>query len=166
MSKDIVIFFNIYRQIFGICPCCGNVFRLSDAKISVKKKFKIDWYEKIEKKLELLSEKELRLEELRISIQEKARERGYKKAINRIKKIDPIFSPRKLDPDDAKVIFNPIDYSVFHGMRSGNIKKIILLDRKLTNNKRIQKSIEKTIEKENYEWKTLRVLDNGEIEEE
>ncbi|MFM1756945.1 MAG: hypothetical protein RL621_1932, partial [Bacteroidota bacterium] len=32
-QEDILIFFEYQRQIFGICPCCGDFFRLSDTKI-------------------------------------------------------------------------------------------------------------------------------------
>ena len=32
-QQDMLIFFEYQRQIFGICPCCGDFFRLSDTKI-------------------------------------------------------------------------------------------------------------------------------------
>ena len=86
-----------------------------------------------------------------------------------MKKIDPIFSPRKLNPDDAKVIFHPIDYIVFNGMKAPEpIKNIILLDRQAKdgNHRALQRSIEKVVEKENYEWQTLRILEDGKIKTE
>jgi predicted Holliday junction resolvase-like endonuclease len=48
-------------------------------------------------------------------------------------------------PDDAKIIFHPIDYVVFDGMKKESIKNIILLDRqeKGTDHRALQRSIEK-----------------------
>jgi len=45
------------------------------------------------------------------------------------------------------------------------IKNIILLDRQTRdgNHQAIQKSIEKVVERENYEWQTLRVKEDGKI---
>ena len=77
-----------------------------------------------------------------------------------------IFHPRKLNPDNSKVIFHPFDYIVFNGMKDGNpMKNIVLLDRetKEGNHRAIQKSIERVVEKESYEWQTLRVQENGKI---
>ena len=70
---------------------------------------------------------------------------------------------------DAKVIFHPIDYIVFNGMKgSDSIKNIVFLDRIAIspNHRQLQKSIGRVIEKENYEWLTLRVREDGCIIEE
>ncbi len=79
-----------------------------------------------------------------------------------------LFTPHKLNPDDAKVIFHPIDYVVFDGMKKESIKNIILLDgeEKRTDHRILQKSIEKAVERENYEWQTLRVQEDGKIKAE
>jgi predicted Holliday junction resolvase-like endonuclease len=63
-------------------------------------------------------------------------------------------------------LFHPIDYMVFRGMKdSDSIKGILLLDREAKdgNHRTIQKSIEKVVEHENYEWQTLRVQEDGKI---
>ena len=83
-----------------------------------------------------------------------------------IRRIDPVFTPRKLDPDDAKVIFHPIDYVVFNGMKKGSsIRNTVLLDRqeKGKPHRSLQRSIERVVESENYEWQTLRVQEDGKI---
>jgi hypothetical protein len=48
------------------------------------------------------------------------------------------------------------------------LKEIVLLDSKKStpDKKRLQQSIDKVIEKDNYEWITMRVLENGDIREE
>jgi predicted Holliday junction resolvase-like endonuclease len=165
MKSDIVKFFGLQRQIFGVCPKCQDIFRLSGCKIYIRKKPIADWMDKItleENRLDGLEEK---LEEKKKDLQEKAREAGRKLAQRAVKKIDPVFTPHKLNPDDAKVIFHPIDYVVFDGLKKESIKKIILLDRqeKGTEHRGLQKSIEKAVEREKYGWQTLRVQEDGKI---
>jgi predicted Holliday junction resolvase-like endonuclease len=166
MKSDVVKFLALQRQIFGICPKCEDFFRLSDCKIYLRKKPILDWMDKIDLERERLEKVQERLEDKKEEIREKAREKGRKLAQLTVKKIDPISTPHKLDPDDAKVIFHPIDYIVFNGMKKAeSIKNIILLDRKEkgTDHRALQKSIEKVVERENYEWQTLRVQEDGKI---
>ena len=166
MESEMVKFFSLQRQIFGICPNCGDFFRLSDCNIFLKRKPVPDWMDEIKKEKERLTELEEKLEEKKGELQEKAREKGRKLAKKAIRKIDPVFAPRKLNADDAKVIFHPIDYIVFEGMKDlGSIKDILLLDREAKdgNHRAIQRSIEKVVERENYDWQTLRVQEVGKI---
>jgi predicted Holliday junction resolvase-like endonuclease len=125
---------------------------------------------------QLLSEKdrldgiEDRIKEEKKMLQIEARERGYRKAMRSMRKIDPVFTPRRLSPDDAKVMFHPIDYIVFNGMNRAEqtIKNIILLDRdtKARDHRQLQRSIEKVVDRGRYEWLTLRVQNDGSIKEE
>jgi len=172
MEKEIISFFTSLRNIFGVCYSCDTIFRLSDCKLYQKKNQNLDWKEKIDNEI-------LRLEMLEEKLNEKielakiiAREEGRKEADKQIKKIDHIFSPNKLNPNDAKVIFHPVDFLVFNGMNDNsgdaNIKNLILLDKNGKNgdNLTIQNSIQNTIEEKKYEWLTLRVEENGKIIEE
>lgn len=166
MKSEMVKFFSLQRQIFGICPNCGDFFRLSDSKIFMRKRPVPDWMDGIKRENERLSELEEKLEEKKGELQEKARVKGRKLAQKAIRKIDPVFAPRRLNADDAKVIFHPIDYIVFKGMKDlDSIKNILLLDREAKdgNHRAIQRSIEKVVEHENYEWQTLRVQEDGKI---
>jgi predicted Holliday junction resolvase-like endonuclease len=115
-----------------------------------------------ENRLDGLEEK---LDEKKKNLQERAREAGRKLAQRAVKKIDPVFTPHKLNPDDAKVIFHPIDYVVFDGMKKESIKNIILLDRqeKGADRRALQRSIERVVEREDYEWQTMRVQEDGKI---
>jgi len=52
-------------------------------------------------------------------------------------------------------------------MKSGQLKNVLFLDKvQKQTDKRLQQSIQKVIEKGNYEWVTLRVEENGDIKEE
>jgi predicted Holliday junction resolvase-like endonuclease len=169
MINDFLEFFSIQRNIFGLCPRSGELFRLSDCKVFLKTKPKRDWMDEVESESESLERSEERLDEKEEAMREKARAKGRKLARLAIRKIDPIFTPRRLNPDDAKVLFHPVDYIVFCGMKDvGSMKQIVFLDRiaKSADHRRVQKSIERTIEKGRYEWKTIRVHEDGTIEEE
>jgi predicted Holliday junction resolvase-like endonuclease len=168
MKPDILEFFQLSRQIFGICPECGEFFRLSECRIFLKKRPRKDWLDGIVEETEQLERAEKRLEEEKEKLQENAREKGRKQAQKIIKKMDPIFAPRKLHPEDAKVVFHPIDYIVFNGMHRASIKNILLLDRqpRSPDHRSLQKSLERVIEKGHYEWLTLRVREDGSIQEE
>lgn len=163
---DVSKFLTLQRRIFGICPYCNDFFRLSDCHLYTKKRPLLDWKDKIERELERLDSVEIQINELKGEMREKAREEGRYLAEKAISEVDPIFFPRKLNPDDAKVIFHPIDYVVFNGMKSKEpMENIVLLDRetKTSAHKKLQKSIESTINHERYEWLTIRVKDDGNV---
>lgn len=167
-NNQLLKFFQLQRQIFGVCPHTGNIFRLSQCHIYVKKKPEPDWLQKIEAAQQRIDNATDKLNEKEESIRENARVAGRSEANKIIKQIDKIFQPLKLNPDDSKVLFHPVDYIVFNGMKGGDgMKSLILLDKhKPGVDKKVQESIRKTVEKENYEWITLRVEENGNIKEE
>ena len=166
MNKELIKFFSIQRQIFGVCDCCGEIFRLSDANVYLKKKPTPDWMDKYEASEYRIDRQEEKIDEQEAEIREKARERGRIEALKAAKKVDPIFHPNKFNPDDAKVMFHPVDFLVFNGMKKNEIKNLVLFDREVKSkeNKALQKSIEKTISKENYEFITMQVSENGEVD--
>lgn len=166
-NNQLLKFFQLQRQIFGVCPHTGNVFRLSDCHIYVKKKPEPDWLQQIEAAQLKISNAEEKLDEKEEGIREKARIAGRSEATKMVRKIDKIFHPLKLNPDDSKVIFHPVDFIIFNGMKTGAMKNLILMDKaKGTTDKRLQQSIQKVVEKKNYEWITLRVEENGNIKQE
>lgn len=171
MHKQTLLFFQYQRQIFGICTCCGDFFRLSDCKIYQDGKAPTDWLDKLDKEERKLDLQEQKIDENLEILKEQAREKGRITANKLVKQVDKVFHPQKLNPDDAKVIFHPVDYVVFNGMKDSQaegLKNILLLDsdKKSTEGKKIQKSIIKTIDKGNYEWITLRVDNDGGVKEE
>ncbi len=168
MDNQLIKYFSLQRQIFGICPNSKRIFRLSDCPIYLKKKPEPDWLQRIEASQDKINSALVKLDEKESEIREKAKEKGRKEADKKVKKIDKIFNPLKLNPDDSKVIFHPVDYIVFNGKKEGQIKNLILMDGRKTdaNEKRLQKSVVKAVEQENYEWVTLKVEENGKITEE
>ena len=126
-NNQLLKFFQLQRQIFGICPHTGNVFRLSECHIYVKKKPEPDWLQQIEAAQIKISNAEEKLDEKEETIREKARIVGRSEATKMVRKIDKIFHPLKLNPDDSKVIFHPVDYIVFNGMKTGKMKNFRII---------------------------------------
>jgi len=169
MSSDIVRFFAVQRSIFGLCPCCGELFRLSDTRVFLKTRPKKDWMDILRARDARLDGVEERIDSAEEALREKARIVGRRSARLAVRRIDPVFAPRRLNADDAKVLFHPVDYVVFRGMKEqGTIREIILLDgeTRAPDRIRLQKSIEKVIEMGNYEWLTVRVQEDGSVVEE
>lgn len=68
---------------------------------------------------------------------------------------------------DAKVMFHPVDFLVFDGMKVNNeIKKLVLLDREVKRKEelKIQESIQKAVSDKNFEWVTMQIQADGSIE--
>ena len=47
-DNNLLKFFQLQRQIFGVCPNTGSIFRLSECHIYVKKKPEPDWMQQLE----------------------------------------------------------------------------------------------------------------------
>jgi predicted Holliday junction resolvase-like endonuclease len=169
MHKEIISFYSTLRELFVFCPACQKPHRLSDCKLFQKSKPESDWKEKLDKDLDRLGQMEELLEEKIELAREAARLVGRKSADKAIKQIDPIFAPLKLNCDDSKVIFHPLDFIVFHGMKNRDkpceVTEIVLLDKATKTGEalEVQKSIESAVQKKKFEWMTLRVEQDGEI---
>lgn len=168
-ANTFISIFKAQRNIFGLCPLCGGIFRLSDTKISYRRKFPIDWYDKLLAEGEKIDENERTLEEELKDIRKKATERARRVLLPKLlRKVDPLFTSLGYFPQDVKAIFDPIDFVIFDGMnRAEEVKRIVFMDQQTENRGQriIQKSIEKTIEKERYEWETIRISPKtGEME--
>ena len=169
MISSVLQFFNLRRKIFGVCPHSGEFFRLADCALFTRTAPIQDWMDKLEGASAKLDFAEENLAEKVESLREVARRQGRKLAQALARKLDSVFTPRRLDPDDAKVLFHPVDYLVFKGMKTGpSISELLFLDRETrdSEHKQIQRSIEKVIDRGHYEWLTLRVKDDGTIQEE
>ena len=166
MKSELIRFFAIQRQIFGLCTCCWEIFRLSDANVYIKKKPEPDWMNKLDQSNVRLDKTEEKIDSEEAEVREIARKKGRVAADKATKKIDKIFYPNKYNPDDAKVMFHPVDFLVFNGMKNNDITNLVLFDREVKERgqKALQKSIEKTVSRENYEWITMRVLEDGSVE--
>ena len=166
MKSELIKFFAIQRQIFGICTCCDQIFRLSDANVYIKKKPTSDWMNKLDQSNIRLNKTEEKINSEEAEVREIAKEKGRVAANKTTKKIDKIFYPNKYNADDVKVLFHPVDFLIFNGMKKNDITNMVLFDREVKDRgqKALQKSIEKTVARENYEWITMHVSEDGGVE--
>lgn len=159
--------FQEFRKILCVCPCCGELVRLSDLHLSTKGKVAKTWLDDYDKKDRLLGRKEERFEEREQKLREMAVEKGRKAAqITFNKAISPQLKALKLDPFDVKPILNPIDFVVFNGMnKNDSVNDIILLSKQIKNPElnQIRQQVKKSIVQNKYEWLVARIDDNGKI---
>lgn len=155
-------------SILGICPCCGEVFRLSDAHLFVKGKKPGSEFDKIDRAFVSLARAEEKLDDMEDELREAAREKGRRQAKRKLKKIDPVFSGQGIDPQDVKVIFHPVEYVVFEGLNKDRFRQISLMAHRPTSreHERVQDSVKKAVRKGNVEFYTLKVAADGGIEAE
>ena len=165
MASEIATIFGSLGELMALCPCCGELFYVSEARPyydGQKPQSALDRLRAEERRLERAEEK---LDEIETNLRETAAKAGLQATKRLLRKIDPVFSGSGYDPQDVKVIFNPITYVVFDGMAEGKLKKVQLLARPADNRatERIQNSIEQALQHGNLEFRTLRVDGQGRI---
>jgi predicted Holliday junction resolvase-like endonuclease len=165
MPNDLGMIFRELGHILGVCPCCEDLFYLSEARPYLSGKQPHSIVDRLRAAERRLDREEEKLAEIETVLREKAATAGLRTAKRLLKKIDPIFSGAGYDPHDVKVIFDPVTYVVFNGMSKGNIRDIVLLAEHPENlsTERLYTSIEKTISRGDVEFKTLHVDDAGKV---
>jgi predicted Holliday junction resolvase-like endonuclease len=83
-----------------------------------------------------------------------------------LKKIDPTFSGKDVDPQDVKAIFHPVEYVVFHGLCSVGVQTIEFVSRAPTNRNQevLVRSIDSVVRNGDVEFETLRMDGDGSFE--
>ena len=157
--------FDALGQLMGVCPCCGDLFYVSEARPfyeGQKPQSVLDRLRAEERRLDCAEEK---LDEIESDLRETAARAGLKATKRLLRKIDPVFSGAGYDPQDVKVIFNPVTYVVFDGMSQRNLKNVQLLATPPENaaTEQLQNSIAKAVDGGNVEFRTLRVDDRGRV---
>ena len=170
MNREAIRIFAVQQRIFGITPCCGDFFRLSDCRVFLRRAPQKTWLDRLIDCQVRLEQRRAVIEEQTESLRQDGRENGRRRAQRAIRKVDPVFAPRRLSADDAKTLCHPVDYVVFRGMNSEarTITRVVLLDRAAQSRQRerLQRSIEKVIQRGDVTWQTLRVGEKGEVEAE
>lgn len=162
------------QELLAVCPCCGEIFRVVEAKFLFPRKppRRCEYEELVEteerlsrsqERLDMERERfDRRLEERRARLTE----RGRAMAKRRLRKIDPVFSAKNIDPQDVKAIFDPIEYIIFHGLSADDLELVELVSRSPENRAQetLAKSIDDVVRKGHVEFETLRMRDDGSFE--
>jgi len=162
-----LLLFQQARAILCLCPCCGEIVRLSDLKLRYESTTPVTWLDKYQRRLSRLEKREVRFDEMESTLRQEAQEKGRKQARRRVQRIIESALPGcKYHPQDIKALLYPIDYIAFCGMTEGStIDKIVCLsintdDKTLVS---VRKGIERTVNSEDYSWNMARVLDDGTV---
>jgi predicted Holliday junction resolvase-like endonuclease len=163
MKATIGDIFGALAHLMGVCPCCGEPFHVSEARPYYEGEKRRSPLDKLRAEERRLEEAEQRLDELEWKLRERAAKAGLGAAKRLLRKIDPTFSGAGYDPQDVKVMFDPVTYIVFDGMAKGEMKEVQLLATPPQNGATalIQKSIDRAIRRGNVEFRTLRVGPDG-----
>ncbi len=156
-----------FRNILGVCPCCGDLFRLTDIQLSYRSMPRKTWLDALEEEDAKLTRAEDGFAEREERVREEARQRGRRRLPALLRKAEPIFSRRGFYPQDVKALFDPVDFVIFDGMnRAGHVRRVVLFDGPPDGSARekLQRSVERTVRAGNYEWKTIRITKAGRIE--
>lgn len=160
--------FQSFRRTLCICPCCGEMMRLSDLHLRYAGKAPRTWFDKYEAKLLSQEKKEKLFEEEEGKMREKSIERGRKKVPALVRKcLCPEFKKLKYNPYDIKAIMHPVDLIVFDGLTNEDaLRNVTFLSRKTSDRKQsaILESIRRTTKKKNYDWKVSRITMDGKVE--
>lgn len=167
MNADLAASFRKLGPILAVCPCpcCQSIFYVSESRpflVGKRPSSIVDRLRLAERRIEEQQEALMLIES---ELREKAAKAGLRATKKLLKKIDPVFSGSGYDPQDVKVIFSPVTYVVFDGLSSANVEKIKLLAHRPQDaaTEKIQRSIERTIQNGNFEFRVLRVNNEGQV---
>ena len=164
MMEDFVSAYTNFKSILCICPKCNLFSRLSQLRIFSAEKTQT-WVDQYEEKMRVLdkqiTEHSLQQKKLKNEIIMKAREKLP--ALVR-KALSSQIVNSKYNPYDINVVNHPVDFVVYNGMENGNVEDVVFLHSKNKIMEELHKSIHKTIENKQYDWKVARVSKDGELE--
>ena len=169
-------FLNIFQQIktvLCLCPNCSSLLRVSQLHLrstaAAPRTWLDDYDEQIQKlkiKDDGVSRKEDKLHSQEKEMREKSRERGRKRVVSTVlKSMDDYFSKKKYNPYDIKPIIHPVDFVIFNGDHDKQVNEVVFLSKKSKNPNlaALQKSVGECIEKKNYDFKIVRIANEGKV---
>ena len=165
--KELIDAFQSFRKILCVCPCCGEIVRVSDLHLQYKGKAAKTWLDTHELDLVSLQTKEEEFKEKEKDLREKSVERGRKKVPILIRNcMCSDFKSLKYDPYDMKAVMHPVDFVVFDGLNDGEkVRDVTFLTRTPSAVMRpVIESLRGTVEKGNYDWKVARITTAGKVD--
>lgn len=162
---NIVRMFQEMKRIYGLCPCCSEVFRLSDIQVFTSGAPPQTPFDRAAADQERIRAAVARFDDREERIREAARAKGQAAARRRLRKIASVFTARRVDPQDVKVLFDPVDYVAFRGLNGAGVSSIEFIDRpaETRHRERVQRSLAAAVRKGNVEWRLLRIGDDGAV---
>jgi predicted Holliday junction resolvase-like endonuclease len=157
--------FNEMKRIYGFCPCCGELFRLSEVSLFTRAKPPRTVFYQVNAQLARLELLEQSFRDEEDQVRDDARRKGQADARRRLRTIAPFFTQRKIELRDVKVLFHPVEYVVFRGMSGSNCLSVDFVDHPADSSarERIQASLQRAIDRRRIDWQTFRITDEGRV---
>jgi predicted Holliday junction resolvase-like endonuclease len=160
--------FQEFRKILCICPCCGEIVKVSDLRLKAKGPTIKTWLDIYEQKLASIEKKEEKFEEKEKQLREKSREKGRKEAEKIIHGMIPSsIRNMKIDLKDLIPIMHPVDFVVFEGMnKKDSISDILFLSKKVQISylQVLRNQVKSAITQKQYSWQVVRINNEGKLE--
>src|SRR5439155_11047593 len=108
MTTSLGELFGVLGQLMSVCPSCGELVYVSEAHPYYEGHKPHSSLDKLRCEESRLEEAEERLDHLEGQLRERAARVGLRATKRLLRKIDPVFSGCGYDPQDVKVMFNPV----------------------------------------------------------
>ncbi len=165
-ARGLVVALRELQSVLCICPCCGELFRLSEGRLFYASAPRRTWFDDLQREKERLQRAEDRFEEERQKLGEMSRQSVERKLRRALRERDPVLTPRGYYPKDARPLLDPVDFVVFDGMNlRGRVREVVLLDHVAEDRgrERVQTSLERALERGNLGWSVVRVGEDGQV---
>lgn len=165
-ARGLVVALRELQSVLCICPCCGELFRLSEGRLFYDSPPRRTWFDALQREKERLERAEDRFEEERQKLGEMSRQSVERKLRRALRERDPVLTPRGYYPKDARPLLDPVDFVVFDGMNlRGRVREVVLLDHVAEDRgrERVQTSLERALERGNLGWSVVRVGEDGQV---
>ena len=174
MVDSFVDIFQQLKTILCLCPNCSSLLRVSQllnlhSTAPAPRPWLDDYDDQIKKlqnKSDSVTTKEDKFTSQEGEMREKSRERGRKRVVSTVlKSMDDYFSKKKYNPYDIKPIIHPVDFVIFNGDNVDQVSEVVFLSKKSNNPNLavLQKSVGECIEKKNYDFKIVRIANEGKV---
>lgn len=168
----VIAAFQKFSGILVVCPCCQQVLRLSELRLSYAGKLVrtvLDPIHQEEQRLDRRQERVEsrldRLEQREDALRERARARAMVKAREAVQRIDPAVRKLRYDPQDIRVVAHPVDLVVFDGLGEGDkVRRVVFVARRRHGNAaRMQRSVDEALDGGRCVWETIRIAPDGAV---
>jgi predicted Holliday junction resolvase-like endonuclease len=167
---QVIAAFQKFSGILVVCPCCQEIVRLSEVRLSYAGKFVRtvldpiqDQEHRLERRQERVDQRRDRLEGRAEGLRERARARAMAKAREAVQRIDPAVRKLRYDPQDIRVVAHPVDLVVFDGLGEGDeVRRVVFVARRRQGEAaRMQRSVAEAVDGGRCVWETVRIASDG-----
>ena len=162
------------QRLIALCPHCDELFQILHARFIFPSRDpgRCEYADLLamQSATVRLDGRLARAQERQVSVLEELRAdataQGQRQARRQLLKIDQVFSAKRINLQDVKVLFDPVDYVVFHGLNGSGVKEIRFVNHEPESreDERLVKTIAKVIRAGDVGFSILRVNKDGSIE--